>query len=60
MEKVKIVNGLQATMYISHNVKPIDIFVGYGNKLVYVFDKKETKEVWRKWLNYEFNYGQNE
>lgn len=60
METVKIVNGLQALYYIKSNIKPVDIFVGYNDKLVYVFDKKESEEVWKKWLNWDFDYSKKQ
>ena len=53
MKTVKIVNLKQAAMYIKNGVKPIDI--EYTNKIVFIFNEEETKEAWRKWLNYELN-----
>ena len=52
---VRIINPLQQTMYMKHGVYPIDIYVGYGGKMVFIFLRDETKLVYEKWLNYELN-----
>lgn len=49
---VKIVNMKQAHLYIKHHVKPIDVFDS-EDKLVFVFDKEKTKDLFTKWCNYE-------
>lgn len=51
METVKIVNLDQVSKYIQHDIKPVDI--QYTNRLVFVFDKEQTKDVFKKWRNYE-------
>ena len=51
METVKIVNLDQVSKYIQHGIKPVDI--QYTNRLVFVFDKEQTKDVFKKWRNYE-------
>lgn len=50
---VKIINYKQASMYIKHGVKPIDLY--YTDVLVFVFDRDETREVYDKWCKYELN-----
>ena len=47
MEKVNIVNIRQASLYIKHGLKPIDIF--YTDKIVFVFYADETKELFELW-----------
>ena len=42
-------------MYIKHGVHPIDIYIGYDNKMVFIFVKEETKIIYEKWLNYELS-----
>ena len=49
MEIVKIMNPIQVAFYLENKVKPIDIVVGYQNRLVYIFDKEDTKNVWELW-----------
>lgn len=51
MKTVKIVNLDQVSKYIQHGIKPVDI--QYTNRLVFVFDKEQTKDVFKKWRNYE-------
>lgn len=46
---VKIVNKFQVVLYMKHGVKPIDIELGEDDKMLYIFDKEETKEVWELW-----------
>lgn len=55
MEVIKIRNPLQVTAYMSDGVKPIDMYYDRRTKrLVYVFCKEDTKEVWEKWKRKEF------
>ena len=52
--EVKIVNAKQAYQYIKHGLKPLDIYVDeVTGKLVYVFDKLKSYELYTKWCNYE-------
>ena len=53
MKTVNIVNYLQAGMYIKNGVKPID--VEYTNRIVFIFNAYDTKEVWDKWRRRELN-----
>lgn len=48
-ETVKILNLVQSTFYVKHGVKPVDVQIGYEDKLVFVFDKQQTKQVWKLW-----------
>lgn len=50
---VKIVNLKQVGLYIKNGIKPIDI--EYTDRLVFIFNKDETKEVFDKWCNYKLN-----
>ncbi len=50
-ETVKIVNMLQMAKYMKHDVKPIDMFFDHDtDKVVYVFDKEETKPLFDLWI----------
>lgn len=49
METVKIVNYKQASYYIKEGVKPVDTY--YTDKIVFVFNKKDTYSVWETWKN---------
>lgn len=50
-ETIRICNLKQACMYIKNGVKPIDM--DYTDRIVFVFNVAETKEVWEKWRRYE-------
>lgn len=56
-EVCRIINPLQAKMYIKNRVYPIDIYTSFdmnGNDIiVYIFLRKDTQEVYKKWINYE-------
>ena len=56
-EKIKVVNIVntkQAYQYIKHGLKPVDIYVDETTgKMVFVFDKLKSYELYTKWCNYE-------
>ncbi|MGL5328864.1 MAG: hypothetical protein ACRDD7_06320 [Peptostreptococcaceae bacterium] len=54
MTNIYIRNFKQACSYIANGVKPVDIKYENG-RLVFVFIKSETKDVWMKWLNHDLN-----
>lgn len=51
---VKIVNELQAKMYIKNGLKPVEVFWGYDT-WVFVFDKQASKPYFDKWCKHELN-----
>ena len=51
-DTVRIVNTKQAGLYIKNNIRLIDIFWSKEN-LVFVFDRRESKDVYHKWLSHE-------
>lgn len=51
-ELIYVRNYKQACAYISKGVKPVDIKYE-DKKLVFVFDKQDTSEVWEQWKNYK-------
>lgn len=53
-ETVKIINQLQMARYMKHGAKPIDIFYDADtDKVIFLFDKKETKPLFEKWIKRE-------
>ena len=52
VDVVRIVNLKQISVYIQNGVKPIDIY--FTDKLVFVFNKNETGELFDRWKNKEF------
>lgn len=59
-EVVRIVNPKQYLLYIKNNVYPIDVFTSIDEKtnkaiLAMVFLREETKDVYKKWCNYDLD-----
>ena len=53
---VNIVNTKQAYQYIKHGLKPLDICADeVTGKLIYVFDRLKSQELFTKWVNYELH-----
>lgn len=50
IEEVNIVNLKQVSKYIENGVQPIRI--RFTDRLVFVFDKKETVKLFDKWIKY--------
>ena len=48
-EEIKIINKHQVVFYLERNVFPIRIELGYNDRIVFVFNKEDTKEVWELW-----------
>ena len=47
--EIKIVNKNQVVFYLKTGVSPIRIELGYNDRLVFVYLKEETTEVWEQW-----------
>lgn len=47
---VRIVNVAQAAFYIKMGLYPIDMYVGYDDKLVFLFDKEKAAPAFDKWV----------
>lgn len=59
-EVVRIYNRDQQTFYINSDVYPIDLYSSYNPKnnkkiIVMIFEKDKTKELYKKWLNYDLD-----
>lgn len=52
---VMLVNALQAYRYLSHGAKLVDLMCGDHDRLVFVFRKCDTKELYKKWCDYALN-----
>ena len=46
-----IMNPKQTALYMKYGVKLLDVLVSKDDKLVYVFDKIESRELYRKWMD---------
>lgn len=51
-DTVRIVNTLQAGLYIKHNVSLVDLFWS-KDTLVFVFNKNDSKNVYDLWCKHE-------
>ena len=56
-DMVFLVNRNQVVAYLVNDpaLHLYDVFLGYDNKLIYVFRKADTKELFRKWKNHELS-----
>lgn len=48
-EVIKILNCTQAGFYWANGVCPVDCYLGYNKKIVFLFYREETKEVYDLW-----------
>ena len=49
---IKLVNKEQVAFYLQRGVEPIKVQLGYNDRLVFVFLKEDTIEVWKQWKCY--------
>ncbi len=54
-EVVRIVNAKQAALYIKHGAKLVDVYCGYQNTLVCVFEKESTQDLFDRWVKHELD-----
>ena len=52
-ECVFIVNPLQVYKYIINDAIPLDILAGEDNKIVYVYNRKSTRDLYDRWCKRE-------
>lgn len=55
---VRILNPKQRDLYLMNGIMPKDIYTSIDEKteekiLIYIFEKKDTREAYEKWCNYE-------
>lgn len=46
-----IMNAKQTALYMKHGIRLLDVLVSKDDKLVYVFDKIESRELYRQWMD---------
>ena len=51
-EEIKIINKWQVVFYLERNVQPIRLELGYNDRIVFVYLKEDTIEVWKQWKAY--------
>ena len=59
MKELKIMNMKQVAFYVSNGVQPKRIEVGYNNKIVFIFDKDSTNNLFTLWLKNNRKYKAN-
>lgn len=52
-DEVKIVNQKQAFMYIKYGLQSLRLENGYEDKLVYVFSRSKSEELFERWRKHE-------
>ena len=52
-ECVFIVNPLQVYKYLINDAAPLDILAGEDNKIVYVYNRKSTRDLYDRWCKRE-------
>ncbi|MBU5332106.1 hypothetical protein KQI61_07830 [Anaerocolumna aminovalerica] len=50
---ILILNITQITKYLSNGVEVLDIFADKDGKLVFIFDKKSSKNAYKLWLEHK-------
>lgn len=50
-ESIRIPNNLQVYKYLINKLKPIDVL--YTDRIVFVFNRAESKPFFDKWCNHE-------
>lgn len=56
MRELKIMNMQQVAFYIQHGVQPKRIDVGYNKKIVFIYDKDSTNDLFTLWLKNNRKY----
>ena len=51
-EEIKIINKWQVVFYLERGVQPIRVELGYDDRLVFVYLKEDTLDVWQEWKCY--------
>lgn len=52
-DEIKLVNQRQVFLYVKNGLQPIRLENGYEDKLVYVFSRSESEELFELWRKHE-------
>ena len=52
-DEIKIVNQKQTFLYVKNGLQPLRLENGYEDKLVYVFSRSKSEELFEKWRKHE-------
>lgn len=50
MKELKLINTEQVAFYLSKGIKPLRVDLGKNNRIVFVYAKEETRELFGQWL----------
>lgn len=53
LDEVKIINQRQAFLYVKNGLQPKRLACGYGDKIVYIFSRSESEDLFTKWRRHE-------
>lgn len=48
--ELKLINTEQVAFYLSKGVKPLRVELGKNNRIVFIYSKDETTELFGQWL----------
>lgn len=48
--ELKLINTEQVAFYLSKGVEPLRVELGKNNRIVFIYSKDETKELFGQWL----------
>ena len=54
-DEIKLVNQRQVFLYVKNGLQPIRLECGYEDKIVYVFSRSNSEEVFEKWRKHELS-----
>ena len=54
-DEIKLVNQRQVFLYVKNGLQPIRLECGYEDKIVYVFSRSNSEELFEKWRKHELN-----
>lgn len=54
-DEIKLVNQRQVFLYVKNGLQPIRLECGYEDKIVYVFSRSNSEELFEKWRKHELS-----
>lgn len=52
-DEIKLVNQRQVFLYVKYGLQPLRLETGYNDKLVYVFSRSQSENLFEKWRKHE-------
>ena len=54
-DEIKLVNQRQVFLYVKNGLQPIRLECGYEDKIVYVFSRSNSEELFEKWRKHKLS-----